>query len=408
MSARHHRRALRTDSVRRRLLKALGVAGLSGVGLPLGAYASGPEPPPTPTLPLRQLGRAPAKVPILGLGVAWDVESRLLLLNQAIRRGVTLWETAPTYAGGHSEEGIGVYFKRFPEDRDRVFLITKGVARRPGELTKLLTQSLRRMRTDHVDGYLLHAVFDEAELSEDVGRWATEQKRLGRVRYFGLSTHKNMAPVLRAAAARPWMDMALTAFNYRLQRDAEVSAAVDACVAAGVAILAMKTRGLGHGDEGDPAEEARATPAPPGEGFDQLRARAVFSDPRVASVVRAMMTVQDLEATIRIATDPTRLGAQELRALEAYARDTRGRYCAGCASRCEAAAAAGIPLADVLRFIMYERAYDDPDRARAAYRALPASTRARLSQGSFGACEDACPRGVPISALVRDAARRLA
>jgi uncharacterized protein len=407
MSARHHRKALRTDSVRRRLLKALGAAGLSGMGLPLGACA-GAEAAPVAALPSRKLGRADVQVPILGLGIAWDVESRLILLNQALRRGVTLWETAPTYAGGHSEEGIGQYFKRFPRDRDRVFLITKGVARRPDELTRQLTGSLRRMGTDRVEGYLLHAVFEEAELSDAVGRWAMEQKRLGRVRYVGLSTHKNMAAVLHAAARRPWVDLVMTAFNYRLQRDAEVSAAVDACVAAGVAILAMKTRGLGHGDEGDPAHTPPTAPAPPGQSFDQLRTRAIFSDPRVTCVVRAMMTVQDLEGTIRTAVDPAPLEAHDLRALEAYARATRARYCSGCATRCEAAAGGPVPVADILRLLTYARAYRDPERARAAFRALPASTRARLRRGRFEACDAACPHGVPISALMRDAAARLA
>jgi len=39
--------------------------------------------------------------------------------------GVTCWDTSRNYIGGKSEKGIGKYFKKFPEDREEIFLITK-------------------------------------------------------------------------------------------------------------------------------------------------------------------------------------------------------------------------------------------------------------------------------------------
>jgi hypothetical protein len=64
-------------------------------------------------------------------------------------------------------------------------------------------------------------------------------------------------------------------------------------------------------------------------------------------------------------------------------------------------------VADVLRFLMYQRAYGEPERAAACYRALPFEVRTRLAADDFQEAERRCPRGLPINKWLHEAAREL-
>ena len=62
----------------------------------------------------RPFGKTGAEVSILSLGGMFDIPNNQLLLKQAVRWGVTYWDTANSYMGGRSEEGIGDYFTSYP------------------------------------------------------------------------------------------------------------------------------------------------------------------------------------------------------------------------------------------------------------------------------------------------------
>jgi len=48
-----------------------------------------------------------------------------------LKMGVTYWDTADSYGGGKNEKAIGKYFAKFPNDRKRVFLVTKAATSNP-------------------------------------------------------------------------------------------------------------------------------------------------------------------------------------------------------------------------------------------------------------------------------------
>jgi hypothetical protein len=79
-------------------------------------------------VPTRPFGKTGIAVPVLGFGTSLHVAFGQLLLKQAVKWGVTYWDTANTYMGGNSEKAIGKYFSKFPEDRKKVFLVTKSHA----------------------------------------------------------------------------------------------------------------------------------------------------------------------------------------------------------------------------------------------------------------------------------------
>ena len=77
---------------RRDFLKATGTAGLGAVVAPVSQIANPTE--AIKTMPVRPFGKTGAKVSILSLGGMFDIASNQIMMKQAIRWGVTYWDTA--------------------------------------------------------------------------------------------------------------------------------------------------------------------------------------------------------------------------------------------------------------------------------------------------------------------------
>ena len=349
-------------------------------------------------------------LPVLGLGLPFDVSTYQLFLKQALKWGVDLWLTGYDYDGGNAQRGIGRYFARFPADRDRVFLATN-YARGPGDLQASLDEatreSLRRMATDRLDLLLYSVGDDEAEPPAGLVPWAERARREGRVRHVGLAAHHHMDRYLAWSAAHPGIDVVLCCFNYRLARDRVLVEALAAAEKAGVGVLAMKTRALGPSPEGGQADQdLQEHFARKGETVDQARLRAVWANPSVRSAVVTLASIEALGAMVQATGEPPGLSLEDARALAMHDERTRGGFCAGCTHHCQGAVDGCVPIGDVLRHLMYGNAYGERDRAARWFAALPGTVRAALSGTDFSAAEACCPRGVPIARLMREAASR--
>ena len=101
------------------------------------------------------------------------------MLKQAINWGVTYWDTAHSYGGGRSEKGIGKYFAKYPQDRQKIFLVTKSGAWSIKGMTRELDESLERMKTDYVDLFFVHAISSISEMDADTRAWADKAKAAG-------------------------------------------------------------------------------------------------------------------------------------------------------------------------------------------------------------------------------------
>ncbi|MBW2408749.1 MAG: aldo/keto reductase, partial [Deltaproteobacteria bacterium] len=191
---------------RRDFMKMAGAAGVGAVvspmehlladGLKSGGMVSAPQ-----QVPQRPFGHSGVDVSILALGGAQNFKSKQNLLRQALKMGVTCWDSSRNYIGGNSEKGIGKYFSKFPEDRKKVFLITKSGKTDPDNLTQHLHESLRRMKIDYIELFLIQAVSDvKKEMTDDLRTWAENARAAGKIHFFGFSTHKNMENCLTDAA----------------------------------------------------------------------------------------------------------------------------------------------------------------------------------------------------------------
>jgi diketogulonate reductase-like aldo/keto reductase len=130
------------------------------------------------------------QVPALGLGTWGYGEKRgeraaeVATLRAALELGVTLIDTAEMYGEGGAEEVIG---EAIAGRRDEVFLVSKVYPRnatRKGA-PQACERSLRRLKTDRIDLYLLHWR-ETTPLEESVEALAALQ-RAGKIRHYGVS-----------------------------------------------------------------------------------------------------------------------------------------------------------------------------------------------------------------------------
>ena len=116
-------------------------------------------------IPLRQFGRADAKVSILGfgghhLGDAPDEKTAVRVVQEAVDNGITFYDNCWEYRRGKTELWMGAGLKG---RRDKVFLMTKTCphGRDASLALQMLEESLRRLQTEHLDLWQVHGmVFD--------------------------------------------------------------------------------------------------------------------------------------------------------------------------------------------------------------------------------------------------------
>ena len=391
---------------RRDFLKMAGIAGTGtffspGILPAIGSDATG-------VVPVRPFGNTGTKVPILSFGGSLDTSLSILVLRQAFKWGVTYWDTANTYMGGRSERGFGKYFKKYPDDRQKIFLVTKTHAWTREGMSDDLDLSLKRMKSDYIDLYFLHSVRRPDQLDDDLKSWAEQQKAAGKIRLFGFSTHSNMAECLLGASKLGWIDGIMMTYNYRLMHTDGMRRAVDACAKAGIGLTAMKTQGGGQVKTDSETELAMAGNfLAKGYTDAQAKLKAVWTNPNIASICSEMPNMTILKSNVAAAMDKTELSTLENELLRQYARETLSNYCAGCTHICESALSGNIPIGDVMRYLMYARNYDNPYRACSRFRKIPPDIKKQMATADYSKAEQRCPRKIAIGKLVQEALEEL-
>ena len=115
-------------------------------------------------------------------------QSSLRTLLSALEIGYTHFDTAETYAAGHSEELLGLALGEARVDRRDVFITTKVAPQHLSHDQVLAScgESLRRLRTDYVDLYLIHWPGPRMDL-ESAFQGLNELVQRGRVHHVGVS-----------------------------------------------------------------------------------------------------------------------------------------------------------------------------------------------------------------------------
>jgi hypothetical protein len=402
------------DLTRREFMKTVGLAGLAVAGTGVTGAIAAPEPPagaaPAGTTPKRKLGKTGVEVPILSLGGMFDTINNQLLLKQAMKWGVTYWDTAESYGNSLSEEGMGRFFARNPGARKEIFLVTKLQAE-GAHLTERLDQSLKRLQTDHVDLFFIHSLSGIEEMGPAIKDWGAEMKKAGKFKFFGFSTHTNMAECLSGAAKLDWIDAVMFTYNFRVMQDPKLKEALNACEKAGIGLVAMKSLAGGPGAP-HIASKAKMEMADRflklGFTDKQAKLKVIWENPQIASLCSQMPNLTILMANVAAARDQVKLAREEFESLRQYALETQADYCAGCGNLCQAAVDGAVPVNEVMRCLMYHRYYGEPELARLTFAGLPEAVKQRLTAVDYSRAEEVCPQRLAIAELMRQAAEMLA
>ena len=389
-----------TNFSRREFLKVAGATTMGTIVVPLDYLVKLSD--EFESMPTRPFGNTGLRVSILSLGGSLHLPPAMLQI--AFKWGVTYWDTAHSYMGGNSENRIGEYFLQFPENRKKIFLVTKSNAWTLKGMTKHLNQSLERMKTDYIDLFFVHGVRSISELDEDKKVWAKKSKAEGKIRLFGFSAHTNMEACMLGASKLGWIDGIMMSYNYRLMHTDRMKRAVDACIKSGIGLTAMKTQGGGSLKTGTEAELKLAGRfLKKGYTDAQAKLKAVWENTNIASICSEMPNRKILMANVSAALNRTQLATQDMKSLYLYAHETRSNYCMGCAHICESTSKGKVPISDIMRYLMYWRSYDDRSRAVESFNKIYREIRIKMANMDYSQAEQLCPQQMPIGKLISEA-----
>jgi predicted aldo/keto reductase-like oxidoreductase len=273
-------------------------------------------------VPKRPLGKSGAEVSIVALGghhigqvgkKSGDDEA-VRLIHRAIDEGITFFDNCWDYHDGYSEELMG---KGIEDRRERVFLMTKVCDRDYEGAKKQLDESLKRLRTDHLDLWQFHEMVydnDPDWVFEKGGiRAALEAQQAGKVKHIGFTGHKDPSIHLKMLAKpQQWASaqMPINVCDYHFR--SFLHQVATKCNEVGTGVIGMKCMGGGNGNL-------------PRSGvvMGEECLRFALSQP-ISSIVTGMLNDRDLDQALKVARGFKPLTADEQSAILAKTKDVAG------------------------------------------------------------------------------------
>jgi hypothetical protein len=206
-------------------------------------------------IPKRILGKTGVEVSVLVLGGVSGMMQKPTsefhpaeLANAALDAGINYFDTAASYGEGQSELNYGVVLAK---RRKEVFLATKTGNRTYDGAMREVEESLKRLKTDHLDLYQIHGVTAQ----EDITLWGKPEgvmKALYKLkdekvtRFIGVTGHESAEAMNLAIDTYPF-DTILTTFNPVPRRKPFREIVLPNALKKNMGIIAMKVMGGGEG-----------------------------------------------------------------------------------------------------------------------------------------------------------------
>jgi 1-deoxyxylulose-5-phosphate synthase len=199
----------------------------------------------------RTLGRSELRVSAIGLGGATfgreiDEAGAFAVLDRALERGITLFDTAEAYSAGRSEEILGRWIAS-RSARKQIVLTTK-VASRLGRERVIASAeaSLRRLQVETIDLFLLHSWDADTPLEETLEA-LDSLVTAGKVRYIGCSNFAawQLCKALWRQEVRGWTRMEATQLVYNLAMRSIEGELLPLCADQQVGVITYSPLGAG-------------------------------------------------------------------------------------------------------------------------------------------------------------------
>lgn len=297
------------------------------------------------------LGMGSLRLPMETDGKRIDRKKAQEVIDLAIAGGINYFDTAYTYQEGDSERFLGEALSKYP--RGSYYLATKYYVTANPDIRVVFEEQLKRLRTDYFDFYLLHCMDENTfplytDEKRDYIGYLLEQKKAGRIRYLGFSSHAAPDTLERFLKWYSGFDMALIQLNYLDWTMLEAKRQYEILTEYGIPVWVMEP--LKGGRLSDLNQEAAdiLRAAAPGRSLSSWGFRFLMGLNHVQTVLSGMSAPEQVADNIRTFGAPDPLNEDEKKALKkaasVFLRDL-GVPCSGCRYCCPSCPAGlDIPL----------------------------------------------------------------
>ena len=345
-----------------------------------------------------------------------DLDKAEKEIMAAIEAGVNYFDTAYIYPG--SEAALGEILER-NHARDRVYIATKlphYLLKGRDSAEKYFAEELRRLRTDHVDYYLMHMLTDVKtwERLKGLGmvEWLKEKQASGQIGQAGFSYHGNSDTFCRLVDAYDW-DFCQIQYNYLDENSQAGVTGLKYAAQRGLPVIIMEPLRGGKLVKNLPQDALRAFQEYPLQRSPAEWAfRWLWNQPEVTCVLSGMNSLEMVRENVRAAAE-ARVGEMSeadlallrrvVQAINAKVRVgcTGCRYCMPCPQ--------GVDIPGT--FAAYNRRFTDGKftgiREYFMCTALRRDSASAAQCIGCGKCERHCPQGIAIREELKKARKEL-
>lgn len=345
-----------------------------------------------------------------------DLEKTEQEIMQAYHAGVNYYDTAYIYSG--SEEALGKILEK-NQIRDNVYIATKlphYLIKKADSIEKYFTEQLKRLRTDHVDYYLMHMLTDVKTWDRlktlGILEWIENKKKSGAIRQVGFSYHGNSEMFCELVDAYDW-DFCQIQYNYLDEHSQAGRKGLHYAASKGLPVVIMeplrggKLVGLLPEEAKKLFEEYTVKRSPAEWAF-----RWLWNQPEVTCVLSGMNSMEMVKENVRTASEAGvgEFGEAEEQLLKSVVDAINSKVkvgCTGCRYCMPCPKNVDIPGT----FAAYNRRYTDGRRAAMLEYFMCTALRKDSSSASncieCGKCETHCPQHIEIRKELKNARKEL-
>ena len=329
-----------------------------------------------------------------------DFERACAIIDKAMAAGVNYYDTAYVYHSGKSESFLGeALVSRY--SRESFYLATKFFIAANPDYKAVFAEQLKRLKTDYVDFYLIHAVGDDsAKKYIDGGsvKYFEEQKALGKVKYLGFSAHCSTKTLKEFAEYRKW-DFAQLQINYYDWKYGSAKEQYELLKSMGIPVVVMEPVRGGRLAELSPEANELLKKRYPDRSIAAWAFRWLKGLDNVMMILSGMSDMSQLEDNLNTFADDASLTEEEERLLFTACDVFRNKLVIPCTAcrYCTDSCPSQINIPEFLR--VYNHIKTDGDWASWEFEHIKSEGKPSGCV-SCGVCTEHCPQSIKIPELM--------